>query len=329
MTTESTTGAWRKPMTLDHRQAPLIDAMKRYVAQDIVPFSTPGHKRGAGVDPEFADLVGRQFLSVDIPVGGGLDDTHFSGEVLIDAERYGADAWGADRTFYLVNGSSAGNHGFLLANVGPGDTVIVARDMHKSMMVAMLLAGVNPVYVSPRLHPELQVGMGIDPSDIADALDAHPDAKLVALVSPSYCGVPSDLAGIAAVAHNRGVPVYVDEAWGPHFAFHPALPPSAMASGADGAVASTHKILGALTQSAVLNVQGSLVDPRKIKSALAMVQTTSPSGPIIVSIDACRRQIALEGEALLSRAIALASEARTRLQAIPGVGVLDAAQLGV
>jgi arginine/lysine/ornithine decarboxylase len=319
----------RATVSLDHRRAPLVEAMQRYMEDDVLPFSTPGHKRGAGIDEEFAALVGRQFLSMDIPVGGGLDDTHFSGDVLVEAERYGADAWGADRTFYLVNGSSAGNHAFLLANAGPGDTVIVARDMHKSLMVALILAGVNPVYISPRLHPERSVGMGIDAADVAAALDAHPEATLVALVSPSYCGVPSDLHAIAAVAHARGVPVFVDEAWGPHFTFHPDLPPSAMTCGVDGAVASTHKILGALTQSAVLNVQGPRVDPRKVKSALAMVQTTSPSAPILTSVDACRRQMALEGEALLGRAIALATDARRRLQAIPGIGVLDAAQLGV
>ena len=321
--------SWRKPMTLDHRRAPLIDALRRYVEDDVLPFSTPGHKRGMSVDPEFAELVGRRFLSVDIPTCGGVDDTHRTSDILGVAETYAADAWGADRTFFLVNGSSAGNHGFMLATIRPGDTVIVARDVHKSLMVALLLAGAKPVYVAQRLHPELSVGMGIDPADVAAALDAHPEARLVALVSPSYCGVPSDLAAIADIAHARGVPVYADEAWGPHFAFHPDLPPSAMSCGVDGAVASTHKILGAFTQSAVLNLQGPLVDVGRINSALAMVQTTSPMATIYVSIDACRRQMALDGHELLTSAIALAADARRRLQAIPGVGVLDAVQLGI
>ncbi len=323
------TRPWRKPMILDHRRAPIVDEMRRYVDDDVLPFSTPGHKRGLSIDPEFAKLVGQQFLSVDIPACGGFDDSHRTKDVQGEAERIAADAWGADRTYFLVNGSSSGNHGFMLANVGPGDTVIVARDVHKSLMVALLLAGAKPVYVAQRLHPDLSVGMGIDPADVAAALDAHPEARLVALVSPSYCGVPSDLGEISRIAHSRGVPVYVDEAWGPHFSFHPDLPPSAMACGVDGAVASTHKILGALTQSAVLNVQGSLVDFGRINSAVAMVTTTSPMAAIYASIDACRRQMAIEGESLLTRAIALATSARARLQAIPGVGVLDAATLGV
>ncbi len=314
---------------IDHRRAPLLDGVRRYVERDITPFSTPGHKRGRGVDAEYAALFGQTLLDRDIPLGGGIDDTHFGGQSLVAAEALAADAWGADRTFFLVNGSSAGNHAFLLAAVRPGDEVIVARDMHKSLMVSLILTGVKPIYVAPRLHPDHSVGLGIARADVEAALDAHPNARLVALVSPSYCGVPSDLAGIAAVAHARGVPVYVDEAWGPHFHFHPALPASAMASGVDGAVASTHKILGALTQSAVLNVKSGLVDPRVVKTTVGMVVSTSPSTPILASIDACRRQMALDGEALLDRALALATEARQRLRAIPGVGVLGADQLGI
>jgi arginine/lysine/ornithine decarboxylase len=295
----------------------------------MVPFSTPGHKRGTRIDPEYAELFGEPFLSLDISLGAGIDDSHFGDGILAAAEALGADAWDADRSFYLVNGSSAGNHAYLLAALSPGDEVVVARDIHKSLLVALILTGAVPVYVAPQLHPKLDVGLGIAPHDVAAALDRHPASRLVALVSPSYCGVASDVAGITEVAHGRGVPVYVDEAWGPHFGFHPALPPSAMASGADGAVTSTHKLLGALTQSAVLNIQGALVDPRAVETAVGMVQTTSPSVPILASIDACRRQMALDGLPLLERAIALASDARRRLRAIPGVDVLGADDLGM
>ena len=314
---------------MDHRRAPLLDAIRRYQADGVVPFSTPGHKRGAGIDREFGELVGSSFLSLDIPLGGGVDDTHFGGDTLAAAETLAAAAWGADRSFFLVNGSSAGNHAYLLATLRPGDEVVVARDIHKSLLVALILSGAVPVYVAPRLHPILDVGLGVDPDDIASALEHHPRAKLVALVSPSYCGVPSDIAAIAAVTRAHGVPLFVDEAWGPHFGFHPALPPSAMASGADGAVTSTHKVLGALTQSAILNVRGDLVDPRQVKTAVGMVQTTSPSVPILASIDACRRQMALAGTGLLERAAALAEDARRRLRAVPGVDVLGADRLGI
>lgn len=313
----------------DHRRAPLLEAVRHYLDQDITPFSTPGHKRGKGIDAEYAEIFGEQFLSADIPLGGGVDTTHFNHELLVQAELLGADAWGADCTYYLINGSSTGNHAFMLGTLRPDDEVIIARDIHKSLMVALIVAGVKPIYLAPELHPELSVGLGITPAAVARALDAHPQAKLVALVSPSYCGVPSDLVGIAEVAHSRGVPVYVDEAWGPHFHFHPRVPKSAMASGVDGAVGSTHKILGAVTQTAVLNLKGPLVDFRRIGAAVGMVQSTSPSVPLFASIDACRRQMMLEGADRLEVAIELTADARRRLQAIPGIRVLDAESLGL
>jgi arginine/lysine/ornithine decarboxylase len=319
----------QRPSILDHARAPMLDGIARYRASGMAPFSTPGHKMGVGADPELLALYGPDALMSDIPVSGGVDDIHFKWEIWRQAEELGADAWGSDRCFYLVNGSSAGNHAFLLSVLRPGDEVIVARDVHKSMMVALIHTGTKPIYVAPRLHPEQNVGLGIHRDDLAATLDAHPDAKLVILVSPSYCGVSSDLVGIAAVSHARGIPVYVDEAWGPHFHFHPALPASAMASGIDGAVASTHKVLGAITQSAVLNVQGPRIDPGRICSTVAMSQTTSPAAFILASIDTCRRQMMLQGEDLLGRTIELAQQARRRIQAIPGVSVLDADLLGI
>lgn len=314
---------------LDQNETPLLDGLRAYKARDMAPFSTPGHKLGTGADAELVELLGAEVFRSDIPLGGGVSDTHFHGAPLRKAEQLAAEAWGAARTFFLLNGSSAGNHASLLASVRPGDKVIVARDLHKSLLVALILTGANPVYVSPALHPELNVGLGITPEQVAHALDEHPDATLVSLVSPSYCGVASDLLGIAQVAHARGIPVHVDEAWGPEFHFHQDLPPSAMSSGIDTAVISTHKVLGSLTQAAVLNVQGSLVDVNRLGTTIDMVNTTSPSVLILASIDATRRQMALHGEELLDRTIQLAQDARRRLQAIPGVGVLDAAQLGV
>lgn len=314
---------------VDHHRAPLLEALRRFKQGDFAPFSTPGHKRGIGADPELVELFGPDAFTADIPLSGAADDLHLRNDVLGQAEELGAAAWGAERSFYLLNGSSAGNHAYLLAALRPGDEIVVARDIHKSLLVAIILTGAIPVYVSPRLHPDLAVGLGIEPAAIGEALDRHPNAKLVALVSPSYCGVASDLAGIVHEAHGRGVPVYVDEAWGPHIGFHPDLPDSAMASGVDGAVASTHKVLGSLTQAAILNVQGGLVSTSRVATAVGMMNTTSPAVTILASIDACRRQMALHGEALLTRTIALARDARARLRALPGVGVLGADDLGL
>jgi arginine/lysine/ornithine decarboxylase len=312
---------------VDHSRAPILEGIARYFHDGVVPFSTPGHKRGVGMDEEFARLFAEAGLAFDVPLGGGVDDTNFVADSRRVAEELAADAWGADRTFFLVNGSSAGNHAFLLATLRPGDEIIIARDIHKSLMVALILTGAQPVWVSPRLHPELNVGLGVDPTDIAKALDDHPNAKLVALVSPSYCGVASDLKSIAGIAHAHGVPVYVDEAWAPHIHFHPDLPESAMESGVDGAVASTHKVLASLTQASVLNVQGSLIDINRIQTAVGMVNTTSPSAMILASIDACRRQMALHGKSLLDETIALANRARESISGLPGISVLNPGRL--
>jgi arginine/lysine/ornithine decarboxylase len=315
--------------TIDHQRAPILEGVLAYQHQGILPFSTPGHKLGIGADAELRDTFGEHAFRSDIPLGGGVGDTHFGGEALRVAEAMAADAWDADRSFFLLNGSTAGNHAFLLATIRPGDKVIVSRDLHKSLLVALILTGAVPVYLAPRLHPELNVGLGISVPEVATALELHPDTKLVLLVSPSYCGVASDLEGIAAVAHARQIPVYVDEAWGPHFHFHPALPRSAMASDVDGAVSSIHKVLGGLTQAAILNVRAGLVDNDRVRTTIGMVQTTSPSVLVLASIDAARRQMALQGEILLERTIAFAENARRRLQALPGIGVLDAEQLGI
>jgi arginine/lysine/ornithine decarboxylase len=307
-----------------HHRAPFVEVLLRYQEAGTVPFSCAGHKLGNGADPGLVDLLGAELFAADVWLDTGIHD-----QTLRAAEALAAAAWGADRSFFLGNGSSSGNHAFLLATLAPGDEVIVARDLHKSMLAALILTGARPVYVAPRLHPELGIGVGVHPDDLAATLDAHPAAKLVALVSPSYFGVAADLAAITRTAHDRDVMVYVDEAWGAHFCFHPDLPTSAMAAGADGAVTSTHKMLSSLSQSSILNVRNHRVAPGRIASAVKLTQTTSPLLPLLASIDACRRQLALDGEALLGRTLALAADAKRRLGMLPGLDVLDASALGL
>jgi arginine/lysine/ornithine decarboxylase len=308
----------------DWDRAPLVEALERYQAAGTVPFSGPGHKLGAGVAPELLALLGQGVFEADVWLDTGSYD-----RTLRAAEALAAAAWRADRSFFLGNGSSSGNHALLLGTVAPGDQVVVGRDLHKSLLAALILTGVRPVWVSPRLHPTLGVGVGVDPGDVAAALAAHPRAKLVAVTSPTYFGVAADVGGIVEAAHARDVPVFVDEAWGAHLGFHPALPPAAMAAGADAAVTSTHKQLGSLSQSSILNLRGGRVDPARVASAVRLTQTTSPLLPLLASVDACRRRMVTEGEALLGRALALAAMARRRLGRLPGIEVLDAARLGL
>jgi arginine/lysine/ornithine decarboxylase len=247
---------------------------------------------------------------------------------LAEAEALAADAWGADRSWFLVNGAAGGNHAFLLATLRPGDEVVVVRDAHRSLLTALILTGARPVWVVPRLHPDLQFGLGVEPAEVAAALDAHPRARLVVLASPTPWGVGSDVAAVAALAHDRGLPVYVDETWGAHLPFHPALPTPALTAGADAVVTSVHRLPGSLGQGALLLARRTRLDLERIATAVAMTRTTSPSFPMLAALDACRRRLVLDGYALLARTIALARQARERLAAIPGLSVLDQACLG-
>jgi arginine/lysine/ornithine decarboxylase len=307
-----------------HDGVPFLDALAAARERGMVSFSCPGHKGGQGAAADVRALLGEGVFGHDVWLNTADHD-----RLRRVAESLAARVWGADRSFFLVNGSSSGNQAYLLAAVGPGDEVVVGRDLHKSLLVGLILTGARPVYVAPRVHPELGVGLGVAAADVAAALDRHPAAWLVTLVSPSHDGVTSDLEGIVAAAHARGVPVYVDEAWGPHLGFHPALPAGAMAAGADGAVTSTHKSLSSLSQTSLLNVRAGLVDPARVAATVRMTQTTSPLLPLLASLDACRRQLETDGERLLGRAVELAGDARRRLRMLPGLDVLGPDRLGL
>lgn len=307
---------------LNQHEQPFVEHVRSLRGMSI--YHANGHKLGAAASPEIVELLGEDMFASSTWQNASAYQT-----ALQPAEALAADAWGADRSFYLVDGSSSGNHALFLATLRPGDDVIISRDLHWSMLVALIMTGAHPHYVVPRMHPELDISLGIVPKDVENALEAHPDAKLVAIVSPSFCGVASDLKRIADIAHARNVPVYIDEAWGAHFHFHPDLPASAMASGADAAVSSVHKLLAALSQGSVLHMQETRLDPHRVAQAVHMAQTTTPLLPIVASLDAARHRMATQGETLLQRTIELSIDARQRLSQIPGLNVIDAERLGI
>jgi arginine/lysine/ornithine decarboxylase len=307
-----------------HLAAPLLSAIANYQRPGTVAFSTPGHKGGAGADDELRALLGEQVFAADVWLNMG--DLH---DALQDAEDLAADAWGAETAHFLVNGSSSGNHALLQSQLGPGDEVIVARDTHRSLIAGLVATGACPVFVAPRLHDARDIGLGSDPVDVAAALDAHPGAKMVVVTSPTYHGVVSDVAAIARLAHGRGIPLYVDQAWGAHLRFHPSLPPSAIDAGADAVVISPHKTLSALSQGAILLVKGPRIDRERLCGAVRMTQTTSRNLPILASLDAARRQVAMQGWASMERCLSLAARVRAGLRAIPGIEIVDAAALGL
>lgn len=302
--------------------APLLDALRVEVQSPTVSFYTPGHKRGRGTSDRITELFGRQIFQSDLPDLPGLSLFAPDGAIA-KAQNLAAEAFGADRTWFLVNGSTCGVMAAIVATCAPGDKIILPRNIHQSAIAGLIVSGAHPVFVVPEYDPVLDLTHNVAPETIAEALEQHADAKAVMIVSPTYQGVCGDIAAIARQVHNYGIPLLVDEAHGAHFAFHPALPTAALAAGADLAIQSTHKTLSAMTQASMLHLKGSRIDPGRVSKALQLLQSSSPSNLLLASLDAARQQMATQGKALLERTIRLADEARSRIEQIPGLSVLQ------
>jgi arginine decarboxylase len=308
-----------QPPPLDQRRTPYFDVLLDYVDSGVIPFHTPGHMQGRGMDAAFREFVGENVLAIDLTQIRGLDDLLQPSEAIDEAQRLAADAYGADRSFFLINGSTSGNQIMMMAAANPGEKIALPRNAHKSAMGGLIMSGVMPVYMQPEVDEALHMDHTVTPQTVAETLRRHPDCKAVYVVSPTYYGVAADLAGIAEVAHGHEVPLIVDEAWGPHFRFHPALPIDALSAGADLCINSTHKMLGSLSQTAMLHQKGARIKADRLAAIVKLFLSTSPNLVLVASLDVARRQMALEGRALLSRTIDLANDARRRLNEIDGI----------
>jgi arginine decarboxylase len=317
-------------MPRDSQQStPYVDALLAYSARDPGRFQVPGHKGGVGADPALRELVGDLGLRNDIPsITEGVDigprPTPFE-----RAQQLAAEAWEARRTWFLINGASQGNHAICLALAHAGEPVVVQRNVHSSVIDGLVLSGMRPTFAAPELDPELGIAHCLTPDSLDEALAATPGAVGAMVVSPTYFGACADLAGLAAVAHRHGVPLAVDEAWGAHLRFHPDLPPDALGQGADLVVSSTHKIVGSLTQAAMLHLgAGELVEEAIVDRCVSLVETTSPSGLLSGSLDAARRMAWAHGEELLGETLAGIAATRREMETIPGLTVLDDGMVG-
>ncbi len=304
---------------MDQQQTPYFQVLIDYVDAGVIPFHTPGHKQGLGMDAAFREFVGDNVLAIDLTQIRGLDDLLQPTEALVAAQELAAEAYGSDQSFFLINGSTSGNQCMMMAALNPGEKIALPRNAHKSAMGGLIMSGAQPIWMQPEVDQTLHMDHTVTPETVRATLDAHPDTRAVYIVSPTYYGVAADLEGIAAVAHERGIPLLVDEAWGPHFHFHPALPLSAMQAGADMCINSTHKMLGSLSQTAMLHVQGNRIRLDRLKAVYKLFLSTSPNLVLVASLDVARRQMATEGSALLSRTIEIANDARARLNEIDRV----------
>jgi arginine decarboxylase len=308
---------------------PYVDALLAYSARGLGRFQVPGHKGGLASDEAMRELIGEVALRNDVPsitegVDIGPEPTPFE-----QAQRLAAEAWGARRSWFLINGASQGNQTICMALAHSGGPVVVQRNVHSSVIDGLVLSGMRPSFVAPELDPELGIAHCITPDALEEALAATPGAVGALVVSPTYFGACADVAGLAEVAHRHGVPLAVDEAWGAHLRFHPDLPPDAISCGADLVVSSTHKVVGSLTQSAMLHLgQGTMVDGAVVDRCISLVETTSPSALLGGSLDAARRLASVHGERLLGETLAAIPATRAAIAEIPGLEVVDDRMVG-
>ena len=294
--------------------APLLAAWTRFVDGPGAPFTIPGHKHRAGdVWPELGRV-----LAGDVPLFGGLGSVKDAPAALAGAERLGADLWGADWCRYSTGGSTHANQALALAVGRPGDRVLVTRTAHRSTLLGLILAGLEPVWLPVELDARTGLPTGLNLAALAAALDAHPDAAGLFVTEPSYVGTLSDLPAVVELAHRRDVPVLVDQAWGAHLGFHPGYPSHALAVGADAMVTSAHKTLPAYSQGSVVAARTDRLDRDRLDRGFDATATTSPAGSILASVDAARAVLADPlGARLLDRLLAVVAAARVRLRGAP------------
>ena len=298
-------------------EAPLLDAYLRALDAGTAPFTIPGHKR----NPVFGRVV-----AGDVPLHGGLDSISLSGGLLVEAERRAAALWGADVARFSVGGSTHGNQALALAVGRPGDRVVVPRTLHRSLLLGLVLAGLEPVWLPTRVDAVTGLPLGCRAADVRRCLDESAGVVAVFVGDPTYVGSVGELTEVATVVHAAGLPLLVDAAWGAHFGFHPALPPHALQAGADALVTSAHKMLPAYSQASLVLARTERLDPARLASGFEATHTTSPAGSVLASTDAARALLQLDGEALLGDVLRLVSTARARLGEVTGLTVLDAVE---
>ncbi|MBA3263276.1 MAG: aminotransferase class V-fold PLP-dependent enzyme [Thermoleophilaceae bacterium] len=316
-------------MPASQSDTPYLDALRAFAERNPARLHVPGHKGGAGADPRLIDAVGERALALDIPalmwgIDAGVEPTPFG-----EAQRLAAEAWGARRTWFLVNGASQGNHVAMLTLAHGGDRVVLQRNAHSSTVDALVLSGLRPTFAAPELDPELHIAHCLRPETLDRALAETPGAVGAAVVSPTYFGAVGDVAALAEVAHGHGVPLIVDEAWGAHLAFSDELPAHALSLGADLVISSTHKIVGSLTQSAMVHLgDGDLIDEEVVDRCVTLVESTSPNSLLGASLDSARRAAAVDGRALLDKSLRGLVHTRAAVREVLGLDVLDERLVG-
>jgi len=295
---------------------PLLDALLKYARSSPSRFHVPGHGGGKGAPPDLAAALGGAVFSMDVTELPGLDDLNSPSGVIARAQELASRAFGADRSFFLANGTTLGLQALLLAVGQPGDKLILPRNSHRSIIGGLILAGIEPIFLTPTVVPGFNFAAGVPVANIGRALADHPGVCALLCIHPTYYGTTGNTAGASIMARAAGIPLLADEAHGSHLYFHPQYPPGALEAGSDAAVQSMHKTGGSLTQSSILHIKGPLLDGHRVFSYILMA-----------SLDAARRQLAVRGNDLLQEVLEVSGEVRYRLSAISGIEVFGARYL--
>lgn len=300
----------------NQKSAPVYEALERLRRQRIVPFDVPGHKRGRG-NPELVKLLGEQCVGIDVNSMKPLDNLCHPVSVIYQAEQLAADAFGAAHAFFMVGGTTSSVQTMILTACKAKDKIILPRNVHKSVLNALVLCGAEPVYVNPDVDERIGIALGMSIERVKEAIEQNPDAVAVFVNNPTYYGICSDIKSIVELAHSHGMQVLVDEAHGTHLYFHEKLPMSAMEAGADMAAVSMHKSGGSLTQSSMLLVNKG-INIRYVEQIINLTQTTSASYLLLSSLDISRRNLALRGRESFEKVASLAEYARDEINSIGG-----------
>ncbi|MCT6925060.1 MULTISPECIES: aminotransferase class I/II-fold pyridoxal phosphate-dependent enzyme [Bacillales] len=299
---------------LSQHNAPIYEALQQFKSQRIVPFDVPGHKRGRG-NPELTAFLGEQCVGIDVNSMKPLDNLCHPVSVIKDAEELAAEAFGAANAFFMVNGTTSAVQSMVLTACKRGEKIILPRNVHRSVINALVVCGAEPVYVNPDMDYQLGISLGMKISQVEKAIKENPDAKAILVNNPTYYGICSDLQGIVNLAHEHGMLVLVDEAHGTHFYFGENMPITAMAAGADMAAVSMHKSGGSLTQSSFL-LMGPAINAGYARQIVNLTQTTSGSYLLLSSLDLSRRNLALNGKGIFEHVVQLSQYARDEINKI-------------
>ena len=301
---------------LDQNRAPVFEALQRFRQMRVVPFDVPGHKHGRG-NPELTQFLGEKCVGIDVNSMKPLDNLCHPVSVIREAEMLAADAFGAAHAFLMVGGTTSAVQSMVLSTCKRGDKIILPRNVHRSVLNALVLCGAVPVYVNPEVNRRLGISLGMQREQVEKAIAVNPDAVAVLVNNPTYYGICSDLRAIVKMAHDAGMYCLVDEAHGTHFYFGEHMPVSAMAASADMAAVSMHKSGGSLTQSSLL-LTGPGMNAGHVRQIINLTQTTSGSYLLMSSLDISRRNLALRGKQVFSKVIDMAEYAREEINAIGG-----------